>query len=113
MFVLGDYYKVEQAVPASPIACTPPTRAKYATTRRSTAGFAYPVQGRESGWWQPDFATTRFEWGWRCWPAAKPRTIRCRTFAPSTIAANFRPDQRHRLLRAAGRQRAEANGAMI
>jgi len=113
LFVLADYYNVEQAVPGFADAYTG-NQAKYASTPAALAGFQYLQQGFELGWWQQDFATTRFEQGLSLLANGEVAHYPMLTFALSTIATNF-PDQAndigffaqpgHRLLRPAGRKR--------
>ncbi len=91
LFVLGDYYNVEQAVPGFADAYTA-NEAKYADTPAAMAGFQYLQQGYEQGWWQPDYATTRFEPGLALLASGEVAHYPMLTFALSTIATNF-PDQ--------------------
>ncbi len=91
LFVLGDYYNVEQAVPGFADQYTA-NEAKYATTPAAMAGFTYLQQGFEEGWWQPDYATTRFEQGLALLANGEVAHFPMLTFALSTIATNF-PDQ--------------------
>ncbi|MBK8027656.1 MAG: carbohydrate ABC transporter substrate-binding protein [Chloroflexi bacterium] len=112
LFVLGDYYNVEQAVPGFADMYTA-NQAKYATTPAAMAGFAYLQQGYESGWWQPDFATTRFEPGLALLASGEVAHYPMLTFALSTIAANF-PDQINDIgFFAQPGASADANGATI
>jgi raffinose/stachyose/melibiose transport system substrate-binding protein len=91
LFVLGDYYNVEQAVPGFAEQYTA-NEAKYATTPAAMAGFTYLQQGYEDGWWQADYATTRFEPGLALLANGEAAHYPMLTFALSTIATNF-PDQ--------------------
>lgn len=91
LFVLADYHNVAQAVPGFAELYTS-NQAKYADTPAALAGFAYLQQGFEDGWWQQDFATTRFEPGLALLANGEVAHYPMLTFALSTIAANF-PDQ--------------------
>ncbi|MFZ4815036.1 MAG: ABC transporter substrate-binding protein [Phototrophicaceae bacterium] len=91
LFVLGDYYNVEQAVPGFADAYTA-NEAKYATTPAAMAGFSYLQQGFEDGWWQADYATTRFEPGLALLASGEAAHYPMLSFALSTLATNF-PDQ--------------------
>ncbi|MBE2268194.1 MAG: carbohydrate ABC transporter substrate-binding protein, partial [Anaerolinea sp.] len=91
LFVLGDYYNVEQAVPGFADLYTA-NQAKYATTPEAMAGFTYLQEGYERGWWQPDYATTRFEQGLALLASGEVAHYPMLTFALGTIATNW-PDQ--------------------
>jgi raffinose/stachyose/melibiose transport system substrate-binding protein len=91
LFVLADYYNVAQAVPTFAEDYTN-NEAKYATTPAALAGFAYLQQGYEEGWWQTDFATTRFEPGLQLLAEGQVAHYPMLTFVLSTIATNY-PDQ--------------------
>ncbi len=91
LFVLGDYFNVEQAVPGFADLYTT-NQAKIATTPAAMAGFEYLQQGFELGWWQQDYATTRFEPGLQLLVDGTVAHYPMLTFALSTIAANY-PDQ--------------------
>lgn len=91
LFVLADYHNVATAVPDFAELYTT-NQAKYATIPEALAGFQYLQQGYESGWWQQDFATTRFEPGLALLANGEVAHYPMLTFALSTIAANF-PDQ--------------------
>ena len=62
LFVLADYYNVEQAHPTFAADYTA-NKAKYASIPEAMNGFAYLQEGFEKGWYQKDFATTKFEQG--------------------------------------------------
>lgn len=112
LFVLGDYYNVAQAVPSFAEDYTN-NAAKYATTPAASAGFAYLQQGFEQGWWQPDYATTRFEQGLSLLANGEVAHFPMLTFALSTIAANF-PDKINDIgFFAQPGASADANGATI
>ncbi len=91
LFVLGDFYNVAHDVPDFAERYTA-NQAKYATTPEALAGFQYLQQAFEEGWWQPDYATTRFEQGLRLLANGEVAHYPMLTFALSTIATNF-PDQ--------------------
>lgn len=91
LFVLADYYNVEQAVPTFAADYTA-NQAKYATTPAATKGFEYLQQGFEEEWWQQDYATTRFEQGLQLLAEGQGAHYPMLTFALSTIAANM-PDE--------------------
>lgn len=112
LFVLGDYYNVEQAVPGFADMYTA-NEAKYATTPAAMAGFSYLQQGYDLGWWQQDYATTRFEQGLALLANGEAAHYPMLTFALSTIAANF-PDQVNDIgFFAQPGASADANGATI
>jgi len=62
LFVLADYYNVEQAVPGFADDYTH-NKAKYATTPAAMAGFQHLQEAYEKGWYQEDFATDTLENG--------------------------------------------------
>lgn len=112
LFVLADYYNVEQAVPGFADQYTA-NEAKYASTPAALAGFAYLQQGFEDGWWSADFATTRFEQGLALLASGEAAHYPMLTFALSTIAANF-PDNANDIgFFAQPGASADANGATI
>jgi raffinose/stachyose/melibiose transport system substrate-binding protein len=85
----------------------------YADTPAAMAGFTYLQQGYEDGWWQPDFATTRFEPGLALLANGEVAHYPMLTFALSTIADNF-PEQINDIgFFAQPGQDAEHNGATI
>jgi raffinose/stachyose/melibiose transport system substrate-binding protein len=91
LFVLGDYYNVEQAVPTFADDYTN-NKAKYATIPAALEGFQYLQEGFEKGWYQQDFATTKFDQGLALLAEGKGAHYPMLSFALSTIAANY-PDQ--------------------
>lgn len=112
LFVLADYYNVAQAVPTFAEDYTN-NAAKYATTPEAMAGFTYLQQGYEQGWWQPDYATTRFEQGLQMLADGEVAQYPMLSFALSTIAAN-NPDTIENIgFFAQPGTDAEANGATI
>jgi len=91
LFVLGDYYNVEQAVPGFAEMYTN-NEAKYATTAAALAGFEHLEQGFELGWWQEDAATTTYADGLDMLATGQAAHYPMLTFALPTIAENY-PDQ--------------------
>ncbi len=91
LFVLADNYNVVQALPTFPEDYTN-NLVNIADTPEAMAGFGYLQQGYEEGWWQPDYATTRFEPGLQMLAEGEVAHYPMLTFVLSTIAANF-PDQ--------------------
>ncbi len=76
LFVLADYYNVAQANPNFAADYTA-NKAKYATTPGAMAGFSYLQEGFEKGWYQKDFATTKFEQGLKMLADGELPNIRC------------------------------------
>jgi len=62
LYVLADYYNVEQAVPGFADDYTH-NKVKYATTPAALAGFQHLQESYEKGWYQEDFATDTLEKG--------------------------------------------------
>lgn len=91
LFVLADYYNVHAANPDFADEYTA-NQAKYATTPAAMAGFEYLQEGFEKEWWQPDYATTRFEPGLKLLADGEFAHYPMLTFALSTIATNS-PDE--------------------
>jgi raffinose/stachyose/melibiose transport system substrate-binding protein len=91
LFVLADYCNVEQAHPTFAEDYTN-NKAKYATTPEAMAGFSYLQEGFEKGWYQQDFATTKFEQGLKMLADGEFAHYPMLSFALSTIALNW-PDQ--------------------
>jgi raffinose/stachyose/melibiose transport system substrate-binding protein len=91
LFVLADYYNVEQAVPGFADDYTA-NKAKYATTPAAMAGFTYLQEGFDKGWYQKDFATTTFEQGLQLLADGEGAQYPMLSFVLSTIAANS-PDE--------------------
>uniref|UniRef100_A0A7C4QMI7 Extracellular solute-binding protein n=1 Tax=Schlesneria paludicola TaxID=360056 RepID=A0A7C4QMI7_9PLAN len=90
LFVLADYYNVEQANPTFASDYTN-NKAKYATTPGAMAGFQHLQEGFEKGWYQQDFATTKFEQGLQLLAEGKGAHYPMLTFAMGIIAATY-PD---------------------
>lgn len=91
LFVLADYYNVQQAHPNFAADYTA-NKAKYATTPEAMAGFMYLQAGFEKGWWQEDYATTKFEQGLKLLADGKGAHFPMLSFALATIAKNS-PDK--------------------
>lgn len=91
LFVLADYYNVEKAAPGFADDYTS-NKAKYATTPAALNGFSYLQEGFEKGWYQQDFATTKFEQGLALLAEGKGAHYPMLTFAVGIIKATF-PDQ--------------------
>ncbi len=62
LFVLADFYNVAQSQPNFADDYTQ-NRVKYSTSSSARRGFEYIQEAYEKGWYQKDFATTRFEQG--------------------------------------------------
>lgn len=90
LFVLGDYYNVEQAVPGFAEMYTA-NEAHYADTPAASAGFAHLQQGYELGWWQEDYATTAYGQGLDLLATGQGAHYPMLMFALPTIAENY-PD---------------------
>ncbi len=91
LFVLADYYNVEQAVPGFADMYTA-NEAKYADTPAALAGFEYMQQAYDLGWFQEDYATEQFEAGLEFLANGEVAHYPMLTFVLSTIASNY-PDQ--------------------
>jgi raffinose/stachyose/melibiose transport system substrate-binding protein len=91
LFVLADFYNVEQAVPTFAADYTA-NQAKYATTPAAMEGFHHLQEGFEKGWWQQDFATAKFDQGLQLLAEGQGAHYPMLTFALTAIATNF-PDQ--------------------
>src|SRR5690606_36946800 len=91
LFVLADYYNVEQAEPGFAERYTS-NEAKYADTPAALAGFQYMEQAYELGWFQEDYTTEQFEPGLELLANGDVAHYPMLTFVLSTIAANY-PDQ--------------------
>lgn len=91
LFVLADYYNVAQAVPNFAEDYTN-NKAKYATTPAALEGFKHLQEGYEQGWWQPDFATAKFDQGMKLLADGAGAQYPQLSFALSTIATNW-PDK--------------------
>jgi raffinose/stachyose/melibiose transport system substrate-binding protein len=91
LFVLADYYNVEQAHPTFAADYTA-NQAKYASIPEAMNGFAYLQEGFEKGWYQQDFETLKFEQGLNLLAEGEVAHYPMLTFVLSTIATNS-PDK--------------------
>jgi raffinose/stachyose/melibiose transport system substrate-binding protein len=91
LFVLADYYNVEQAHPTFAADYTA-NKAKYASIPEAMNGFAYLQEGFEKGWYQKDFETLKFEPGLNLLAEGEVAHYPMLTFVLSTIATNS-PDK--------------------
>jgi raffinose/stachyose/melibiose transport system substrate-binding protein len=91
LFVLADYYNVQATNPDFAAEYTA-NKAKYATTPAAMAGFEYLAEGFEKGWYQQDFATTKFEEGLKLLADGQGAQFPMLSFALATIATNS-PDK--------------------
>jgi raffinose/stachyose/melibiose transport system substrate-binding protein len=91
LFVLADYYNVEQAHPTFAADYTA-NKAKYASIPEAMNGFNYLQEAFDKGWYQPDYATTTFDQGLILLANGEGAHYPMLTFALSTIAANS-PDK--------------------
>ena len=91
LFVLADNYNVHQAYPNFAEDYTN-NKAKYADLPEAMAGFAHLQEGFESGWYQTDFATAKFEAGLEMLANGEVAQYPMLTQVVPTIAANW-PDK--------------------
>jgi len=91
LMVLADMYNVAQANPNFAEDYTN-NKAKYATTPAALAGFQHLQEGFEKGWYQQDFATTKFDQGLELLANGKAAQYPMGSFAMPAIAANY-PDK--------------------
>ena len=91
LFVLADNYNVAQAHPSFAEDYTN-NKAKYATIPEAMAGFAHLQEGFEKGWYQKDFATTKFEQGLKMLADGEVAQYPMLTQVMPTIATNS-PDK--------------------
>lgn len=87
LFVLADYYNVQQANPTFAADFTA-NKVKFASTPVTMAGFSYLQEGNQKGWYQKDYATTTFEQGLKLLADGKGAHYPMLSFALSTIATN-------------------------
>jgi raffinose/stachyose/melibiose transport system substrate-binding protein len=90
LFVLADYFNVQAAAPTFAEDYTANV-AKYSNTPAAMAGFAHLAEGYEKGWWQQDYATTKFEQGLELLATGKGAHYPQLSFGLSTIETLF-PD---------------------
>lgn len=91
LFVLADYCNVQQAQPNFATDYTA-NKAKYASIPEAMAGFNYLQEGNQKGWYQKDYATTKFEQGLKLLADGEVAQYPMLSFALSTIATNW-PDK--------------------
>jgi raffinose/stachyose/melibiose transport system substrate-binding protein len=91
LFVLADFYNVAQADPNFAEDYTN-NKAKFATTPAALAGFKHLQEGYEKGWYEPDFATTKFEQGLKMLADGAAAQYPMLTQVMPTIASNW-PDK--------------------
>ncbi len=91
LFVLADFYNVAQAEPTFADDYTN-NKARYSTIPAAMAGFAHLQEGFQKGWYQPDFATTRFEQGLKMLADGSVAQYPMLTQVMNTIASNW-PDK--------------------
>jgi len=91
LFVLADYYNAAQQSPTFADDYTA-GKVKFATNPAAMEGFGYLEEGFKKGWWQQDYATTKFEQGLKLLADGKVAQYPQLSFTLSTIAANS-PDQ--------------------
>lgn len=88
LFVLADYYNVEQQEPGWAELYTA-NEAKYATTPAALAGFEYMEQAYNEGWFQEDYATARFDGGLELLATGQAAHYPMLTFALANLAENY------------------------
>jgi raffinose/stachyose/melibiose transport system substrate-binding protein len=91
LFVLADNYNVAQTDPNFAEDYTA-NKAKYATTPGAMAGFQHLQEGFEKGWYEKDFATTKFEQGLGMLANGEVAQYPMLTQVMPTIATNY-PDK--------------------
>lgn len=91
LFVLADFYNVAQAQPRFAEEYTA-NKAKYATTPGAKAGFQHLQEAYQKGWYQKDFATTKFEQGLKMLADGTVAQYPMLTQVMPTIASNW-PDK--------------------
>jgi len=112
LFVLADYYNVEQAEPGWAERYTT-NEAHYADTPAALAGFARMEQAYELGWFQEDYATQLFEPGLELLVNGEVAHYPQLTFVLGTIETNF-PDQAENIgFFAQPGEDSEANGVTL
>lgn len=87
LFILADYYNVAQSSPTFAEDYTA-NKVKFATNPIAAAGFSYLREGFDKGWWQKDFATTKFDQGLKLLADGVGAQYPMLSFAVPTIATN-------------------------
>lgn len=91
LFVLADYYNLQLAVPSFAQDYTA-NKLKIATTPAAVKGFEYLQEANQKGWYQKDYATTKFEQGLKLLADGEGAHFPMLSFGVSTIATNS-PDK--------------------
>ena len=91
LFVLADYYNVQQAVPTFAEDYTA-NKIKYASTPAALKGFEYLQEGNQKGWYQQDYATMKFEQGLKLLADGEAAHYPLLSFVVPALAANA-PDK--------------------
>ncbi|MEJ2737237.1 MAG: ABC transporter substrate-binding protein [Anaerolineae bacterium] len=91
LFVLADNYNVAQADPNFAEDYTN-NKAKYAAIPAARAGFEHLQEGFEKGWYEQDFATTKFEQGLEMLANGEVPQYPMLTQVMNTVASNW-PDK--------------------
>ena len=87
LFVLADYYNVAQANPSFAADYTA-NKIKFASDPAAAEGFGYLEEGNKKGWYQKDYATTKFEQGLKLLADGQVAQYPQLSFTISTIATN-------------------------
>lgn len=87
LFVLADYYNVAQANPNFAADYTA-NKIKFASDPAAAEGFGYLEEGNKKGWYQKDYATTKFEQGLKLLADGQVAQYPQLSFTISTIATN-------------------------
>ncbi len=90
LFFLADYYNVGLSSPTFAEDYTA-NKIKFATDPIAAEGFSYLREGFDKGWWQKDYATTKFDQALKILADGKGAQYPMLSFALPTIAANW-PD---------------------
>jgi raffinose/stachyose/melibiose transport system substrate-binding protein len=88
LFILADYYNVALSSPTFAEDYTA-NKIKFATNPAAAAGFSYLREGFDKGWWQKDYATTKFEQGLKLLADGEGAQYPMLSFALPTIATNW------------------------
>lgn len=87
LFVLADYYNVAQANSNFATDYTA-NKIKFASDPAAMEGFGYLEEGNKKGWYQKDYATTKFEQGLKLLADGQVAQYPQLSFTLSTIATN-------------------------
>jgi raffinose/stachyose/melibiose transport system substrate-binding protein len=87
LFVLADYYNAAQQVPTFANDYTA-GKIKFASSPVAMQGFTYLEEGNKKGWYEKDYATTKFEQGLKLLADGKVAQYPQLSFTLSTIATN-------------------------